>query len=562
VVKELANELKKLLAYHQATKHHMHAFARSPGYLDWATQPNPFRKYSGIETIPLVHTEPRDHPTFGTALAGSEIEAAVLTHTTISQLFCDSLAISAWKQFGSERWALRVNPSSGNLHPTEGYLVCGRITQMSDAPIVAHYAPRDHTLEKRASLPGDIWQDLQAILPKHAFLVGLSSIHWREAWKYGERAFRYCQHDVGHAIAAITVAAAGLGWRTTLWDEISQEEITALLGLQHSQGVEKEVADCFLVVYPGGVEFTPAILPDKFMQRCEEILWQGHPNVLSPDHVKWAIIDQVSAAAHKPSTPGIYDTVGGAPHSKTHHRENSFSTAPTVVSSRNGHPFTSDPPLRYVIQQRRSAVAMDGQTVLASEQFERILTCLQPELNPRMFDTLPWAPTVHLFLFVHRVADLNPGLYCLVRDSGQFPSLRQATRSDFRWQVVESTPNLGLYLLAAGDYRQMARSLSCNQDIASDGCFSMAMVADFAASLARYGPWFYPRLFWECGFIGQFLYLTAEVVGLRGTGIGCFFDDPVHELLGLHGEQYQSLYHFTVGGPVEDLRLVSLPAYG
>ena len=42
-----------------------------------------------------------------------------------------------------------------------------------------------------------------------AILVGLSSIHWREAWKYGERAFRYCQHDVGHALAAIGIAAAG-----------------------------------------------------------------------------------------------------------------------------------------------------------------------------------------------------------------------------------------------------------------------------------------------------------------------------------------------------------------
>ena len=29
--------------------------------------------------------------------------------------------------------------------------------------------------------------------------MALTSITWREAWKYGERAFRYCNHDVGHA---------------------------------------------------------------------------------------------------------------------------------------------------------------------------------------------------------------------------------------------------------------------------------------------------------------------------------------------------------------------------
>ena len=61
--------------------------------------------------------------------------------------------------------------------------------------------------------------------------------------------------------------------------------------------------------------------------------------------------------------------------------------------------------------------------------------------------------------------------------------------------------------------------------------------------------------------IGQVLYLEAEAIGLRGTGIGCFFDDGVHEMLGLPGKALQSLYHFTVGLPLNDARLVSLPPY-
>jgi nitroreductase len=87
------------------------------------------------------------------------------------------------------------------------------------------------------------------------------------------------------------------------------------------------------------------------------------------------------------------------------------------------------------------------------------------------------------------------------------------------------------------------------------------MIADFEEPLTRLGPWFYPRLYWECGIIGQILYLEAEAAGLRGTGIGCFFDDPVHEVLGLKTERYRSLYHFTVGKPVEDSRLTTLPPY-
>jgi hypothetical protein len=52
--------------------------------------------------------------------------------------------------------------------------------------------------------------------------------------------------------------------------------------------------------------------------------------------------------------------------------------------------------------------------------------------------------------------------------------------------------------------------------------------------------------------------LEAEASGIRATGIGCFFDD---EMLGLRGHAWQSLYNFTAGGPVDDARLTTLPAY-
>ena len=48
---------------------------------------------------------------------------------------------------------------------------------------------------------------------------------------------------------------------------------------------------------------------------------------------------------------------------------------------------------------------------------------------------------------------------------------------------------------------------------------------------------------------------------MRGTGIGCYFDDACHRLLGLSGDAWQDLYHFTVGGPVEDPRLRTLRPY-
>jgi hypothetical protein len=137
--------------------------------------------------------------------------------------------------------------------------------------------------------------------------------------------------------------------------------------------------------------------------------------------------------------------------------------------------------------------------------------------------------------------------------------MKGLTAPDLRWSSVDE--QLPLFLLKPGDFRDTARAVSCHQDIAGDGACAMGMIANFGPVVAA-EPCQYRRLFWESGMIGQVLYLEAEAAGLRGTGIGCYFDDPVHALLGLEGHGCQSLYHFTMGVPVEDRRLGTLPPYG
>ena len=175
---------------------------------------------------------------------------------------------------------------------------------------------------------------------------------------------------------------------------------------------------------------------------------------------------------------------------------------------------------------------------------------------------------MHLALFVHRVEGLLPGLYAFLRDPAAFDDLRAAMRPEFLWERAnasndpnDSNDSNGLFLLVPADVRFTANRLSCDQDIAADGFFSLGMIARFEPTLRERGDWFYRRLFWESGLIGQVLDLEAEAAGGRATGIGCFFDDPVHEVLGLAGKSWQSLYHFSMGMPVDDGRLTSEPGY-
>lgn len=281
-------ELETVLRYHERTKHHFNRFAAGPGRLDWANQPDPFRRYAGapLTALPLLAADVS--PAYDDLFTPGVVRAAPLTLGTLSRLLEYSLALSAWKQAGATRWALRVNPSSGNLHPTEGYAFVGGIPELG-APGLFHYAPREHGLERRADC---------GFIPD-TVVVGLSSVYWREAWKYGERAWRYCQHDAGHAIGALRFAAAALGWSARVLDEVADETIEALLGLDRDadfDGAERESAELLMAIGPGELATNTVEVEELRAQR-----WYGKANRLSVDDpIAYEAIDDVAAASRKP----------------------------------------------------------------------------------------------------------------------------------------------------------------------------------------------------------------------------------------------------------------------
>ncbi len=518
-----------VINYHKRTKHRLERYAKGPEVIDWEDQPEPFRRFSGCGIIRLPMPGAVLEPLFADLDNPEIILAKPLNIATTGLLLELAFGLSAWKQFGPSRWALRCNPSSGNLHPTEAYLINTDTTLLE--PGVYHYVSHDHSLEQRCQFPH-----------KHTdpgILIGLSSIHWREAWKYGERAYRYCQHDLGHALGALRYAAATLGWSVALLAEWSDNDIANLLGLNRSgdfQALEHESPDiiCRIKTHAD----SRPIDTKEMLESVQAGSWSGKADSLRAYHLyKWPIIDGVSNAATKPRTE--------EPYWQADQRQTVKSTCLKTATT--------------IIRQRRSAQQFNGKmSPIPITDFYRMLVAVLPA-SKLPFDMWRWPPKIHLFIFVHRVEGLTPGLYALPRYNDALEQLQAATLADFDWhKVSDSVP---LYHLYSGDCKQIAKTLSCHQPIASDSAFSLAMVAEFNSSIDT-APWLYRRLFWECGLIGQVLYLEAEAAGIRGTGIGCYFDDSVHEILGIKDGKFQSLYHFTVGEPLEDKRLETLPAYG
>ena len=149
--------VETVMRYHERTKHRFSRYADGPRQLDWANQPNPFRRFEGA---PLVHLpllgerEAPLSPRFDDLYLRGSVPSADVTIHALSRLLQYALAISAWKQAGATRWALRCNPSSGNLHPTEGYLLIDALPGLAAGPGLYHYAPREHGLERRADCRG------------------------------------------------------------------------------------------------------------------------------------------------------------------------------------------------------------------------------------------------------------------------------------------------------------------------------------------------------------------------------------------------------------------------
>jgi SagB-type dehydrogenase family enzyme len=528
--------LEAVIRYHHQTQHHLNRYARSAGHMDWANQPNPFREYEGapIERLPFIEDDPPgDHLTL---YKGNRTTSQPFCRASAAGLLELSVALSAWKAYGGNRWALRINPSSGNLHPTEVHLVVPALADLSAG--LYHYAPLHHALERRADLPESLVDRLSAHFGQPVILVGLTSIFWRESWKYGERAFRYCNHDVGHALAALRFAAALFGWEMTALTQLSDDAVAAVLGLDrtpwHPQ--EAEHPDLLLAVHtgPGPV---PRGLPPEIVSAFSALPLAGTPAPLSPSRVDWEIIETAAHAGRTPET----------------------DNPPPVFPDRDLRPDTESPlSAARIIRQRRSAVAFTPAGRISREAFFAILDKTLPRRGIAPFDLELGPARTHLVIFVHGVDGLPPGLYLLDRTGGASEGLKAATNPGFLWEPMDE--DLPLFFLQGGDFRETAIRVSCHQEIAGMSAFSLGMIAAFRETLAE-GPHRYRHLFWETGMIGQILYLEAEAHGLRGTGIGCFFDSEVHALLGLRDDTWQSLYHFTVGRPVEDQRLTTLPAY-
>jgi len=274
-----ANHRMTWREYHDFTKHSVESLRRTPHVLDWANMPDPFRHYEGVPVLDLPADPPAPEALALDVLRGaSRGTPATDGATFLSQLLFYSAAISASKRVPSTgyRYALRVNPSSGNLHPTEFHFLTRGLKDWPDG--LYHYRPSAHMAEQRAL--GALEMKLPATAAPIVFI--LTSIAWREAWKYRDRAYRYCLHDIGHAWQALALAAEAMGCNCYATGHFPDDEVAQFCRLHED-------------------EWPMLIIEIRNVPVCEpgtsEIAWYGgHANQLSKEITAYPWIDAIHEA--------------------------------------------------------------------------------------------------------------------------------------------------------------------------------------------------------------------------------------------------------------------------
>ncbi len=221
---------------------------------------------------------------YGDLYVPGAVAARPLERDTVAILFELALGLSAWKQYRGSRGRCAVTPPAEISIPrrvTPCFRPCPAWRRASTITSAA-------TTFSNAAAP---LRELRRTGSPSTCLTARSSSACPQSTgarpgNTANAAFRYCQHDVGHALAALRYAAAALGWSAVLLDTWSDDDLAGLFGLDRDddfaavEAADREFPDAALLLNtrgPGTAE-----RPDVSAELVRDGTWAGEANRLSP----------------------------------------------------------------------------------------------------------------------------------------------------------------------------------------------------------------------------------------------------------------------------------------
>jgi SagB-type dehydrogenase family enzyme len=535
--------------YHERTKYNPETLASKSQGLDWSKQPIPHKDYK-IGTVydlkPYLTEEPK-----------SDLDGLLASRwQRLSRLlFCSYGLTARVPTISGDTFYLRSAPSAGGLYPAEIYLISGGTPLLSAG--IYNYQVRNHSLIHFWQ-DQQVWQSLvQACFENGALqdcrlAIAVTSVFYRSAWRYQDRAYRRISLDIGHLLGNIEMASAIEDYQCSLIGGFVDSAVNDLLFLERD--TESAIAIVPLVdlldeeITGRGQEsrqprsrrslspadatyFCPHALPSS--------LTNDYPSLQDGDLLPYLHqVSQISQNADLPNLlKNIFPNLDSLPSA-----EGSKSDPTNQDLDKYNFPFCTKVSMKTVpinwgdrlemlehtILQRRSTRQFTGKRLELAELKAILDFAYQPQHyadqgmdgNPDYFDL----SLIETFVAVSGVTGLEEGCYYYAPKAQE---LRQIRFKNFREE---------LHYLCLG------------QELGRDAGAVIFHTADLAKAVTKYGDRVYRYLHMDSGHLGQKINLAAIALGVGVSGIAGFFDDLVNEVLSIPKDE-AVLYITTLGRP-------------
>lgn len=501
------------LTFHEETKHSELSVRMSAHHLDWENKPSPFKVYRNLPSIPL----PRDFPIPWEASirATKGVPAKIMGKRVDIEVLAEILFFSAGLTrkiaVGSEPYYMRAAPATGALYPIELYVISGEIPSLNAG--VYHFNPLDFALVRLRD--GDFRRELGAACLEEGLTspvtVALTSLAWRNAWKYGARSYRHWFWDSGVIAANLLATCSSEGLVAKLVVGFVDSEVDRLLGL--GKGKEATVALAQI-----GVGFG-----EKIEQtRGETPLLALEVEPTSKEEVEYSAIWKANEASAIRALAEVREWRQSFKSLRSGNRTN----PPTFPLRPLSEEDPSIPPLGEVILRRGSTRRFAHEYI----SFERLSTIIEAAAADIPLDFFPIKETLtDFYLIVNQVEGLPSGSYFF---DGATRSLEQ---------------------LKEGQFRKMSGYLCLEQPLFGDASAVFYLMTNLRHVTSSLGNRGYRAAQFEAGVRAGKIYLSSYSLGLGASG-STFYDDAVTEFFSPHAEEKSTMIAVGVGVPAYSAR--------
>ncbi len=497
--------------YHTRTNHSVQSVEEDSYQMDRNDRPLPYKIYSSLESLVLPNSFASSTMSALNAIASSvsssDEEEQIPDREMLARLcFFANGVTKRFHLASGQEFGLRAAACTGALFHIELYVVCGDVPGLPAG--VYHFGAHDTSFRQLRS--GDFRQVLveatgnePSIAEASAILI-CTSMFWRNAYKYQERAYRHTFWDNGTVLANLLAESVSIDISAKIILGFVDKQVNALLDVNTQQeAVVTLVALGHTSKRPSASPpITQLYLPTVRISAREQLF-----PLIHTVHTASSLTTSSEVAAWRGlSTQQSLETPSQPLLSLT-------PLAPTQLPQ---------DALEDVIKRRGSTRRFTKES-LSFEQLSTMLICAMHSIPADCMEPEE-RPINDLYLIVNAVDGLEVGTYVLHRKE----------------QALE--------FLQKGDFRETAFHLALDQDLGGDAAVNIYVLADLEPVLERFGDRGYRVAQLEASILAGKLYLAAYALRLGATGL-TFFDDEVTSFFSPHSAGKSVMFLIALGKP-------------